>query len=265
MNTLAQICADKAGHVAAMRELHPLREIERKIAAMPPPRGFLRRLRSVAESGANAVIAEFKRASPSKGLIRPSADPAAIVRAYEKAGAACLSVLTDSPYFQGSDTDFLAARGASSLPMIRKDFMIDPYQIHESRALGADCVLLIMAALSDERARTLLALARALGMDALIEIHDDAELERALALGPDLVGINSRNLKTLEVNLQTAVRLSAGIPAEIFKVAESGIQTRADLKTLHRAGFRGFLIGESLMREPDVEAALRVMTDPVRN
>lgn len=260
-DTLARICADKAGHVAAMRELNPLRGIEKKIADAPKPRGFLRRLQSVAESGSNAVIAEFKRASPSKGLIRPNADPAAIVKAYEKANAACLSVLTDAPYFQGSDADFVAARAASALPMIRKDFMIDPYQIYESRALGADCVLLIMAALEDSKAKELLALARELGMNALIEVHDYAELERALALEPDLVGINSRNLKTLEVSLDVAVGLASAIPAGIFRVAESGIETRADIKNLRRAGFRGFLIGESLMREPDVEAALRVMTD----
>lgn len=265
MNKLAQICADKRGHVAAIRELVPLREIRKKIADAPPPRGFLRRLREVAATKSPAIIAEFKRASPSKGLIRPGANPATIARAYEKAGAACLSVLTDAPYFQGSDADFAAARTASSLPMIRKDFMVDPYQIYESRALGADCVLLIMAALEDPQAREMLGLARTLGMDVLIEIHDAPELERALALGPDLAGINSRNLKTLEVDLETAVALAESLPVGVFKVAESGIENRADLLNLRRAGFQGYLIGESLMRAPDVEAALRVMTDPVQN
>lgn len=265
MSKLAQICADKRGHVAAMRELTPLREIEKKIADMPPPRGFLRRLREVAATRNPAIIAEFKRASPSKGLIRPGADPAAIARAYEKAGAACLSVLTDAPYFQGSDADFQTARAASSLPMIRKDFMVDPYQIYESRALGADCVLLIMAALEDAQAREMFALARDLGMDVLVEIHDAQELERARAFKPDLTGINSRNLKTLAVDLNTAVSLAAHLPAGTFKVAESGIENRADILNLRRAGFHGYLIGESLMRAPDIEAALRVLTDPVQN
>lgn len=264
-DTLTKICAEKALHVAAMRALNPLHEIERLIARTPPPRGFLKRLRSVAATASPAVIAEFKRASPSKGVIRPNADPAVIVRAYERANAACLSVLTDAPFFQGSDADFRAARAASALPIIRKDFMIDPYQIYESRAMGADCVLLILAALDNGQARALLELARSLGMDALIEVHDAGELERAVALGAELIGINSRNLRTLEVSLDNAVALAAALPAGVFKVAESGIATRTDIKILRRCGFQGFLVGESLMRQPDVEAALRVLTDPVQN
>lgn len=265
MNTLERICADKRAHVAATRARISLREVEAKIKAMPPPRGFLRRLRAVAQTRTPAIIAEFKRASPSKGLIRPGAEPTDIAKAYAQAGAACLSVLTDTPYFQGSDADFETIRATCALPMIRKDFMVDPYQIYESRAMGADCVLLILAALEDGLARDLFDLARTLGMDVLAEVHDAQELERAMDLGADLVGINSRNLKTLQVDLDIAVSLAARLSPDVFRVAESGIETRSDLLKLRHAGFQGYLIGESLMRAEDVGAALRVLTDPVQN
>ncbi len=265
MNTLERICADTRAHVAAMQARVSLREIEEKIKTAPPPRGFLHRLRTVAQTQTPAIIAEFKRASPSKGLIRPGAEPAEIAKAYAKAGAACLSVLTDTPYFQGSDADFETIRAVCPLPMIRKDFMVDPYQIYESRALGADCILLILAALEDGMARDLFDLARALGMDVLAEVHDAQELERAMSLGADLVGINSRNLKTLRVDLDTAISLASRLSPDVFRVAESGIESRTDLLKLRNAGFQGYLIGESLMRAEDVGAALRMLTDPVQN
>lgn len=257
MNTLDRICADKQVHISAMKAKMPLAALEEKIEQQPPCRGFINRISSCAATGRPALIAEVKKASPSKGVIREDFDPVEIARIYERAGATCLSVLTDTPYFQGRDEYLTAVHEAVTLPVLRKDFMLDPYQIYESRALGADCVLLIMAALSDSQAQELDDLARSLGMDVLIEVHDDKELKRARLLRPAMVGINNRNLGTLEVDTNTARRLVPYIPAGAIKVAESGIYTHAELADLQACGYQAFLVGESLMREADIETAVK--------
>ncbi|MCB9963495.1 MAG: indole-3-glycerol phosphate synthase TrpC [Rhodospirillales bacterium] len=254
-DVLRRICADKAAHVLQQKSKYPFSVLEARLPDAAPPRGFLRALRHTEADGTVALIAEIKKASPSKGVIREDFDPEEIARTYERAGASCLSVLTDSPYFQGDDRYLRQVREVVSLPLLRKDFMIDPYQIVESRALGADCILLIMAALSDAQAQELFAAARSYGMDVLIEVHEVEELDRALVLSPDLVGVNSRNLKTLEVSLETAHHLLTRMPESVFKVAESGIFTHQDILTLQTSGANGFLIGESLMRQPDILAA----------
>ncbi len=259
---LQRICSDKAEHVARSKALLPAAEQERRARQAPPPRGFAKQLAGAAGAG-YGLIAEIKRASPSKGLIRADFDPPSLARAYAAGGAACLSVLTDAPYFQGEDRYLPEVRAAVSLPMLRKDFMIDPYQIVESRALGADCVLVIMAAVEDAVARDLVAAAHDLGMDALVEVHDDAELDRALALPAHLIGINNRDLKTLKVDLATAERLAPRVPADRLIVAESGLETPADLARLAAIGVRSFLVGESLMRQADVERATRALLTPV--
>lgn len=259
-NSLADICAAKREHVKQQQSKISIGMLEERAKATSKPRGFIQALRRKVESGAFGLIAEIKKASPSKGLIRADFNPAKLAMAYEQGGAACLSVLTDEPYFQGNDAYLAQARDAASLPVLRKDFMLEPYQVLESRALGADCILLIMAALSDAQAAELEAAALQLGMDVLAEAHDEAELARALRhLKTTLVGINNRDLKTLRVDLATSERLAKEIPGHILAVCESGIATHADLERMKRAGMGCFLVGESLMRQNDVAAATRLL------
>lgn len=254
-DVLARICDIRRTDVAHRKETESLSQLEARLANAPPPRGFVKALHTTIADDRLALIAEIKKASPSKGLIRADFDPPSLARAYEAGGATCLSVLTEEPHFQGSNAFLSQARGAATLPCLRKDFMLDPYQIVESRVIGADCILLIMAALNDDDAKSLARLAEALGMDVLVEVHDGEELDRALALDADLIGINNRNLKTLEIDLQTTESLASKVPAGRLLVAESGLDSHSDLKRMAEVGARCFLVGESLMREADVEAA----------
>lgn len=252
-NVLSEICDAKRAHISAQKILRPENELLASLKHLSPTRGFIKNL----ERHHIGLIAEIKRASPSRGIIRTDFDPAALAVAYEAGGAACLSVLTDVPYFKGDDSYLAAARNAVKLPVLRKDFMLDVYQVAESRMLGADCILLIMAALSDAQAAELEAAAHELGMDVLVEVHDEEEMTRALRLSSVLVGINNRNLKTLEVNLATSETLVKLIPEGRIAVCESGISTYQDIGRMQKAGINCFLVGESLMSQKDVALATK--------
>jgi indole-3-glycerol phosphate synthase len=253
---LHRILARKAEEVRERSARLPLGELRARCADLPPPRGFADALRRTITAGVPAVIAEVKKASPSKGVIRPDFHPAEIARSYEHGGATCLSVLTDIDFFQGSDAYLQQARAACRLPVLRKDFMIDAWQVYESRLLGADCILLIVAALGDAVLAELSDLALSLDMDVLVEVHDLDELERALPLGAPLIGVNNRNLRTFEVSLDTTLALRASVPADRILVTESGIHTPADVARLRGEGVHAFLVGEAFMRAPDPGAEL---------
>jgi len=258
-DTLALICADTRAETAQRQAATPIDALKKKIKAAGPTRGFGRALLERCAASQFGLIAEIKKASPSGGLIRPDFDPAALARAYRDGGATCLSVLTDAKYFQGAPEYLRSARAAVALPVLRKDFILDPWQVYESRAMGADCILLILAALSDAEARALEELARALDLDVLAEVHDRAELDRALGLQTRLIGINNRNLKTLKTDLRTSLELAAHVPPDHLVIGESGLKLHSDLRRLADAGITTFLVGESLLRQDDVTAATRAL------
>jgi indole-3-glycerol phosphate synthase len=259
MSVLQKICDDKRVHVASCKAKVAQADLEQQVKAASPLRGFIKSLRAKEAAGLPALIAEIKKASPSVGIIREDFNPAELAKAYKAGGAACLSILTDEPYFQGKTEHLLEGRAVCDLPVLRKDFIVDPYQVYETRAMGADCMLIIMAALDDGLIKELYDLATSLQLDVLFEVHDRDELDRAMKLDPQMVGVNSRNLKTLKVDLNTALDIASAMPPHTLRVAESGIHGHDDLKRLQNAGFPAFLVGESLMRQPDVTAATRTL------
>lgn len=259
MNRLEEICATKREEVASRKRLHSLGDLEAAAQLQAAPRGFRAALERAEAGGGFGLIAEIKRASPSKGLIREDFRPADHARAYAAGGAACLSVLTDAPYFQGHEDYLVAARAACDLPVLRKDFMVDPWQVAEARAIGADAILIIVAALGDDAMAEIEAAAIEHGMDVLVEVHDAEEMARAARLQSRLIGVNNRNLKSFQTDLQTTSQLAPLAPEGALLVGESGIASNADCQRLARAGVRSFLVGESLMRQADVEAATRAL------
>lgn len=253
---LKRILARKQEEIEARLKQRSINRLRDQLDQASAVRGFAKSLKQRLDRGDSAVIAEIKKASPSKGVIRENFDPVQIAKSYEKAGAACLSVLTDEDFFQGHDDYLVAARAACSLPVIRKDFMVDPYQLYEARVLGADCILLIVAALDDDNLRRLFELSSELGMDALVEVHDQAELDRALKLDLSFVGVNNRNLRSFETSLSTTLDLLKGIPEDCFVVTESGIHTPEDVQLMRENGVNAFLVGEAFMRAPEPGALL---------
>jgi len=259
---LRKILARKSDEVRMRAQQLPLRDLSRRAETAPAPRDFAGALRDRIDAGQPAVIAEIKKASPSKGVLRADFDPAAIAASYARHGAACISVLTDVEFFQGADDHLRAARAACELPVLRKDFVLDVYQVYEARVLGADCILLIVAALGDTHMRELAALARALGMDVLVEVHDRPELERALSLDSPLIGINNRDLRTFETHVEVTLALMSDMPADRIAVTESGILAPDDVARLRAHGVDAFLVGEALMRAPDPGAELARLFGP---